>query len=290
MKTEIAGIDILKLLAVTAVILIHAFPNVVVLNQICRFSVPLFVALSGYGLVMGYSHKSLNLVDFFRKRLLRLLPWYLFFATLDILTITYIFHQNTAIYRDLPLWKLYVLGRADIHLYFVPMIFQLYLLFPLLFFLFKKIRSIYLVVLALLWQIGWYFLITQKTEILSNNNSLWPDYQQYVYFTSWIFYFVLGMYLAKTKRFLIIGFLATIVGLIWSVGNSLNLTNFGINIIVTERFTRLPVLMYATGVIILSCNLINLIPNIKILTRLGKFSYIIYLGHTLVLRLIYYVL
>lgn len=290
------GIDILKFLAVTAVIVIHVVSRyqqtniLIAVDQLQRFCVPLFVALSGFGLALGYTHKAINLLDFFRKRALRLLPWYLFFATVIIFAVTYIFHENFALYDHLAIWRLYVLGRADIHLYFVPMILQLYLLFPILLVLFKKFPPIIFVILTFFWQVIWYFLISQQTETILNNNSLWPDYQQYVHFASWIFYFVLGMYLAGQtnsfgKKWLVPGFLIAAVGLVWSTLNSFGLVSSGINIIVAQRFTRLPVLLYATGVIIMANYFIS---TSQLLVRLGKVSFIVYLSHTLILRLFFY--
>lgn len=296
------AIDLLKIIAVIAVVLIHTISAyrfspyfagdttwLTVIDQAMRFSVPLFVALSGFGLMLGYGQKKLDLRGHFRRRVWRLLPWYLFFATVIILVVTFVWHESSALYGSLKLWRLYVFGQADYHLYFVPMILQLYVLFPLLLFLFRKFPPIFLVILAFLWQVFWFYFIGQKTEFVFNNNGLWSDQEQYRNAASWIFYFILGMYLAekKSNRWqLVAGSLVVIFGLIISATNSLVLLSNGMNIIVATRFTRWPVLVFATGVIFLGHYLISRFPAVS-RSHWGEFSYVVYLLHTLILRAIF---
>lgn len=297
-------IDFLKIIAVAAVIFIHTISAwrfspfftgqdgalLTVLDQAMRFSVPLFVALSGYGLMLGYGKKEFKFRDFFQRRLWRLLPWYLFFATVIILTVTFVWHENVTLYRDIKFWRLYLLGQADYHLYFVPMIIQLYFLFPFFLFLFRKLPPFLLVILAFSWQVFWYLLIGQKTEIIINNNGMWPDQEQYRSIFTWIFYFIFGMYLANkntSKKQLIFGSAVIVFGFIFSAANSLNLLSLGMNIIVATRFTRLPVLIFATGVIILGHYLTRYFPK-NSRFRWGEVSYIVYLLHTLVIRAVFH--
>lgn len=290
-------IDLLKIFAVVAVIMIHIISayqtaQFVALDQVFRFSVPMFVALSGFGLMLGYNKKSFNLLNYFVRRVGKLIPWYLFWATIIILAVTFIWHEDQALYHGAKLWRLYILGQADYHLYFVPMIIQLYLLFPLLLFLFRRFPPWFLVILTFLWQVGWYLLISQKTEVIANNNVIWPDQEQYRNFATWIFYFVLGMFLAtkvddRSKKYLIIGIIGTISGLILCITNSQDTVARGMDVLVATRFTRIPVLLYATGTIILGKYLIS---NFKFSfpVRLAGVSYIVYLLHPLVLRVFFH--
>lgn len=310
-----AGLDILKILAVAAVVVLHAIwawpwgekNSFVITDQLLRFSVPLFVAASGYGLMAGYG-RGVDLIKFLYKRLKRLLPWYLFTATITILLVSFVWHEQEALYRGASVWRLYLLGQADYHLYFIPMIVQLYLLFPVLLFLFKKTPPKVLVLLVLIGQIGWYGYIGAKTENSFDNNSLWPDQQQYRYFMSWIYYFVLGMYLAgirglcaplrphfaKASRGFVgqgaLGLVLCIMGWGLSVAQSMVLLGDGVNQITALRFTRIPVLVYSTGIILLGKLLIDKLvvspARGKLLASLANYSYLVYLWHPLVLRVI----
>lgn len=304
------GTDVIKVLAVIAVVLIHVFAAVyfsvlkqnqnariyfVVADQLWRFSVPVFVAISGFGLMTGYSTKTFNFFRYLSRRLWRLVPWYLVAATLTILLVTFVWHEDQALYHGAKLWRLYFLGQADYHLYFVPMIIQLYLLFPIFLFLFRRMPPIFLVVLAFAWQVVWYWFISQKTEFLGNNNGFWPDQEQYRNFASWIFYFVLGMYFAgKGKVNLLLGLGLTSVGLAWAITNSIGSLAQGLDIFVATRFTRLPVLVYATGAIVLGKYLIDNLSmsqvKEKLWHRLGDYSYLIYLFHPLAIRVVLHTL
>jgi probable poly-beta-1,6-N-acetyl-D-glucosamine export protein len=107
----------------------------VTLNQLARFSVPLFVLLSGYGLAasrLQSSRKEGWLGEFVRGRLLRIgLPY---------LVVTLAFElQDGRLTRHTPpvdalrtLAGDLVRGGADYHLYFLPIILQCCVLFPLL--------------------------------------------------------------------------------------------------------------------------------------------------------------
>lgn len=274
------NVNIFRAIAIIAVILIHfnSHPSYhlnIYLDQICRFAVPLFVALSGFSLAKKYLSQSLNIVDFYLRRVTKLLPWYLVFALL--------FHFWIGAYPDQPLWKILLFGRADYHLYFVPMIFQFYLLFPLLFLLVKKF-PLTVIFLSLIWQVFFYLLIGFQTENPTNANRFWTDQQQYFLFLSWFFYFLLGIYFALSpkvprKIFPVL----TTLGLLWSIGNCLQLSGAGINLIIATRFTRLPVLLYSTGVIGLAIFYGRNFSS-GLLSYLGKISYVTYLSHTLVLR------
>lgn len=155
--------DLLRVLAIFAVLVIHATGGNetafaaghvyasddflgVLLNQLARFSVPVFVALSGFGLTMKYAGKNgagvmdrAAVKEFYLGRatkiLLPFLVWtvlyffllerYVWSAKLDTLA-------NLWINAGLLLGYLTTQG-VDYHFYFFIIILQCYLLFPLLF-------------------------------------------------------------------------------------------------------------------------------------------------------------
>jgi peptidoglycan/LPS O-acetylase OafA/YrhL len=152
------------------------------------FAVPLFVFISGF--VLYYRHPHITSVSaFYKRRLASVLLPYLFFST-------FYFYMIKAAYGDLTglsipqLFFAYLTGTADVPLYFVVLIIQFYLLYPLLTSFFNRSiranRAAVFVLAALLIQL-FYLSFVGKTNTLIDARV----------FASSIFYFALGMYLSK---------------------------------------------------------------------------------------------
>ncbi|MDO8599885.1 MAG: acyltransferase [bacterium] len=311
-------VDVLKAFAVVAVIFIHVVSigqkfadkfapywfHLVTYDQVLRFCVPLFIALSGFGLAAKYSdshlaerNQKIDLKDFYLRRVTKLLPQYLFFAVV-LYSFLLLMQPVTGEIVHYNFFQAIFLGRADYHLYFVPLIFQFYLLFPLLFWIVKK--NIWVALLITLFvQVGVFYVIGLKTETPSYNEP-WNDQRQYILAISWVFYFVLGISLglvrsvnAKRLRFCTLAALVlTVIGLGWTLFNAQRMVLSGIDLQAATRFTRVPVLVYSTGLIVFALfvkiNLSKASPlrNLRgALLQIGRNSYTTYLLHTLVLRL-----
>ena len=291
-------IDILKGLAILGVIAIHVDSNlfnfvadgtiikngIFTFDQMVRFSVPFFVFLSGLALGSKYLDQKINFVEFFKRRVLKLLPLY-FFWTGIIYLITHLVSSWSGFSDSFPLWQVIFWGKAEYHLYFVPMIFQLYLLFPIFLFFIRKKPYLFLAItfifqLVLLWQFP--------------RQIAWTDQEQYIFAGSWVFYFVLGIYFAqRTVSFrtsvarsgIYLGIFLTMV---WVIADTFNLLKNHENIIIATRSSKISVYFYSIFVILGS----NFLPDIfkklrKILIFVGKNSYLIYLSHTLIIRIIF---
>lgn len=304
---RIAELDILRALAIFAVILIHTisgalysaswssdtFKFYLILDQFCRFSVPLFVGLSGYTLTLRYKDSAAHLSEFFKRRVWRLIPWYLFWSLIIFLYIRFSVFGNSA--PSFPLWKVIFLGKADYHLYFVPMIFQLYVLFPLLLLLVKRVGRRLLVPFFLL-ELAFYFLLSEYAVGRINLPVFQNDQQQYIFFGTWIFYFVLGVYLAIdshivnfVRKYKLLFLSILFFAFCWEFFNTFNLLNLLHDLTLATRSTRIPVLIYATSfcvVVISGMRVFNILPRrlYKQLVLVGQRSYVIYLLHTLPLR------
>lgn len=262
--------NLLKGFAILAVVAIHV-TNVFIghnlwltnWDQVLRFSVPLFTALSGLALAKKYLDQ-LEIKNFYQSRLLKLLPLYILWSAIYWLVTRQPF-------------------PFEYHLYFVPMIFQAYLLFPVILPLVKKFPWPALIISALL-----QILYFQHHGIPSQDQSL------YIWFAAWQFYFVLGIFLAIRPIRLIsrIGLIAAIAGFIWSIRDTHALLETGKNLIWATRFTRLPVLLYSTGVILWSVSHVRktALPNLarRFVTFLGVHSYSIYLAHVLFIHLLFH--
>lgn len=138
--------DLVKVIAAVAVVGIHStsqseaafardhhffsldFISIFV-NQWARFSVPLFIYLSAYGLTLSdkssWQSFAADYWGFIRKRLPTILIPYLFFSALafalDFRNLTFDHVAEKLLH-----------GGADYHLYFLVILAQCYLLFPLL--------------------------------------------------------------------------------------------------------------------------------------------------------------
>ncbi len=140
MKQKETTIDLLRIIAIWAVILIHTtsttlavsgyylhhIPFTFFLNQSSRFAVPLFFLISGYVLKLRYP-KTLRVSTFYKKRLLKLaLPFFIW----SFIYYSFIAHAGVkAFFSNLP--SLLSNGSAAEHLYFIPAIALLYISFPL---------------------------------------------------------------------------------------------------------------------------------------------------------------
>lgn len=291
-------LDVLKTIAIVAVIALHIISpaialdpknlkTYVILDQTLRFCVPLFVGLSGYTLAKKHLIEKINLATFFKKRALKLIPWYLFWSVLIFITADayQISEGPNHFISNL------IFGHTDYHLYFVPMIFQLYILFPLLAIFYKKLRFKFVIIMFAVQAI--FFTYLSKLSLAQ----VISDQAQYIMAFSWIFYFVLGISLsdisessAKTlsvlKKVLPLLF---ILSLYWVITDCLK-TAKAYDLIIVTRFTRLPVMVYSTLTIlsvILYKDLLRAIPA-KVFNHMaafGRSSYIVYLCHTTLLRM-----
>lgn len=303
MHKRIASIDILKAATIVAVILIHTtsasysflapqqLNYFLTLDNFLRFSVPLFVALSGYLLAAKYLNQKLALKEFFLKRALRLLPSYLIWTAIIYIFLHYFTKEPQ---QQFSIFQIIFLGRADYHLYFVPMLFQLYLLFPLILYLYQKHKLVTLLTSLVLQSAVFLFSLAVQDQIIKVN-FLWGDQQQYLLCLTWIFYFTLGIFLFDFKsrsRLKTIFLVLTGLGLAVTVYQSFSIYNKTHELISATTFTRFPVILYATGfvgsVLTFSDKLERLNTIAKnLLVTIGKSSYTIYLMHTIVLRLVY---
>lgn len=259
------------------------------LDQLFRLSVPLFVALSGYALTKRYA-EGLNPLKFFTRRLSRLIPLFLLWSGVFIYVNQGIPHLST-----LPQWlgllKQIGLGHADYHLYFVPMIIQLYLLFPLLVPLMRRYGNLTLVALSLIQ--GFMLLYVSPLGLRFGVSPLsLIDQNHYGLSLLWIGYFGLGMWLAQRPKLelsipvmraafglMVGGFLLTLITAFTNIAA-------GRELIDSLRFTRLPVMVYGFGLTTFLLLWRRLqIP--RLIEWMGKESYLIYLSHTLVIRIIF---
>lgn len=206
MKQRLYAFDDIRAFAAFSVIAIHATAPYVtaepvgfVWNQFMRYAVPLFIILSGFLLYYADRKKDhLKYGQFMRKRLTKIFIPYL------IWTLIYTLYKmreeladkGTEALPDVGWAFLCFLpdGSAFVHLYFLIIMFQLYLLYPALRLWVKRRANQALFIsflctfLTQTWVYvhsvtEWFIEIPQATRI----------------FPVWLFFFVLGMYTAQYK-------------------------------------------------------------------------------------------
>ena len=110
----------------------------ILLNGISQFAVPCFVFISGFVLYYVYHNREYKILDFYKKRIPKLVFPYL------IWSFVYIFVRHA--YYSSPISLINVVkdllvGRASGHLYYMILIIQFYLVFPLLLKAYEKIDN-----------------------------------------------------------------------------------------------------------------------------------------------------
>ena len=282
MSTRYKKFDFLRGLAIIGVVLIHVTAPLategevlaILVNQISRFAVPVFFFLSGWGLTIAKSFaKSEGYGDFLKARFLSVFPQYILWNFI------YLAYSDVWGSENLTeVFKAFLLGTIYNHLYFVPVILVLYVFYPLL----LKIANKGGVLLSL--------LIT----IISQLSDVWIQHE-YFYMNknilNWIFYFIFGMWFAKNfkekirrlqkyKYFIWVGFVLSMVLVLLTpflVGDL-----FDFNLVLAS--TRPTVIFYSTMLILLVIvSPFHYEKLNKVLLKLSKYSFYIYLSHYLFL-------
>lgn len=200
-------LDFTRVIAMLAVITIHVTSTYItrhsntlilgmnlafLLNQVTRFAVPLFILVSGVSL--GLKGESGSFGAFLRGRLVKIgIPY----AVWSALYLLYQNHSDLSALSVRSVFRTFLLGQAAPHLYFIVIIFQLYLLVPLLKRWVKRAPCA-----SLLGS----FLISygiQKLFYFLKYDVDWiPDLIRpylWMLFPTWIFYFVLGLLLTGPR-------------------------------------------------------------------------------------------
>lgn len=207
MSKRLQEYDILRVIAVFSVIAIHitasyvlTSPLAYLCNQIVRFSVPLFIIMSGFLLYYAdYKNGFIPVGIFYRKRFTKVLwpylIWTFFYVAFSQLISGAAINWGSFL---LVLAKHLLLGTGSYHLYFLLIIFQLYLIYPLL----RKWLNSYpaptLAISFLLTLICQTALYLDMLHIIVLPRELLPVYL--VAFPVWLLFFVLGMYIAEKKE------------------------------------------------------------------------------------------
>lgn len=218
-RAHINELNITRALAILAVLLIHStstpvtalaneskfYPLYVFLNIFPKFAVPVFIFLSGFVLFYNYIQKELTkelIIRFYKKRVTQILVPYLFFSIFYYTAIQfYVTHDLVSTWHALfsvEFLEKLLIGKAYTHLYYIFIIVQFYLIFPLFLYVLKKKP-------ALSPHLIWIGFVLQWAFILLNAEFWQYPYRGSISF-SYICYFLagafLGIYFEKYKGWL----------------------------------------------------------------------------------------
>jgi surface polysaccharide O-acyltransferase-like enzyme len=191
-------LDVLRGAAALAVIILHASTGPVteqaavgraswvllIANVATRFAVPVFMILSGMGLTLS-THRDESYPRFMRRRLSSIMPEYIAW------TLIYVWLLPS----DGPMSLRTVLadlltGHASRHLYFVPAVVRLYLLYPVLRYFARSTWSV-AACCALSWSMIWLSPLLVRTWLGALLDDVLP--------LCWFGYFVLGIWLGQAR-------------------------------------------------------------------------------------------
>ena len=168
----------------------------VLLNQWARFSVPIFVILSGYGLGLRY-RDSFTWKEFLERRFTRIGVPFLFWTAAFLLVYRVSWtsiHTGAGLEQAISRLSgelvpaLFTRG-ADYHFYFFIIILQCYLVFGFL----RETGWKTLLCLGLL-----HLLITSPSSKFLDQAGILPGWHA-SFLLNWVFFFALGIYLARAK-------------------------------------------------------------------------------------------
>lgn len=215
--------DIIRTIATYSVIIVHLSAIAlggyeqgstlsifaIFLNRMLKFTTPVFIFLAGALIQAKYKNEKFNYIIFLKSRFKRILIPYFFVSLFYYIIITYL---NRDSYSLLTYIKQFVTGNAQYHLYFIPIIIQLYILTPVFLYLKKKTN---------------YYLLIPALSIISFISVL---YLKFTYsdriFIKFIIPYIIGVYFGNyiieflkkigSKVYLLIGS-TLIIGIMYSI-------------------------------------------------------------------------
>lgn len=290
MNQRIEYFDILRGIAIIGVIAIHSseigykFPDMsvefrgtVIWRQLINFSVPLFLAISGYFAANKETNNEASYLIFVKKQIPRVFIPYVFWSV--IYSIPIILHDDNSL-KDV-VFK-FITFQITGPFYYILLIIQYYILLPIL----KKMATTKGVLIAGL--ISGFSCLT----IYITRYCLSIDIPLFIYagfFPTWIVFFVIGIFIRKnginTKSNILLSFL--ILSFVLSVVETyylyIKFNDIG-NSVTAVKITSF--IYSITAILFLFKQADKKNFNFKFLSYLGKISFGIYLSHMIVLSIL----
>ncbi len=255
------------------------------INQISRFGTPMFAMISGFLLFYQTRKKGFKLNKFVSSRFTKIgipfLIWSIFY-----LLFSYFALKINPMKDGSNLFLVnFLSGNAFHHLYFIALVFQFYLIFPLLQLIRSKIVWPLILILAAI--INWYFVKVDVSAFFEGMPAL--VISQRAFLPEWIFFFVFGGFLAYyweplqsfSKKFKFSLSLVAVMVVILAVMEYRSVGSIPSNRV--TNFINIPILTLFMAGIMDSLKKINIFD--KFLKEIGSLSMAIYLIHPFVINI-----
>lgn len=257
-------------------LIVKSVPHIVifVINKTLGFCVPTFIFLSGFKLFKNYEKRPLYTKSFLKRRFNKIaIPYF-------IAVLIYMIYFGSKGWLEDGIFKSVFLGTVSAHFYYIVILLQLYLLFPILFRLFKRHSRATFLASAVITLFCVIFL----------QSGYWDRF-----FGTYIFYFVFGMFWAKYDFYERIKSYMRIIAIAYLVLLILHLTFLYLSNYSGITYSAYPVInmLYVISAMIMlysvSDDFLQKIPAIVTLSGiLGEYTYTIYLYHCLAIFIIKY--
>lgn len=297
-KNKLSEIDLMRAICCVLVVIIHvtaafwytfkpgtiSFKAVVVLNTLSKFAVPSFVLISGFVLYYVYYNKKIEPLTFYKKRLSKVFVPYFIWSVLYIV-VNYLAYERPIDIKSLIYY--FSLGKANYHLYYICLILQFYILFPILIKVFKKFENS-VIPMILFTAVNLYFIRYIKLPFSDR------------IFIYYIMFFILGFYFAdlKVKGIQInnkIAILITAIYLIITTYYVLETYKVMVKVPLLSKalyrhswwyFSLISIIFLYVLVNYFGVNFRYLIDN-KIINSISKHSFTIYLSHPMFMKILH---
>lgn len=302
-KEYLHEINYLRGLAIIGIIAIHSLNEgygnnelIALMNmnleQVSTYSIPAFLFISGLVLTYNYSNKEFHYTDFIRKRLSVILVPYIIWSCIYLLY--RIFLEQDSISLIMAVKKIMV-GSAYFHLYYIILIMQFYLLFPLILNLVQKTKPHHreLLITTFLFNMVVISLYYFQFDILDERIIR-------KIFIFWVFYFILGSVMGSKLdqyRHLLSNISMKYLGSLLLIALLYLLYSYYTDGLFMEQtnifWLRPQVLIYSSICVIVLFKLISELDKkylsgwpSRSLNEVGKYSFGIYLSHMLIIELL----
>ncbi len=192
-ENRLEYLDYLRVIACFSVIFVHVsaigivsyesgtfyHKGIIFLNRLLKYTTPVFLFLSGITSFYSYRIKEYRYMNFLRRRLKSVVVPFFIWSCIYYFILVY---RGTYSFILIYFAKNLILGNMSYHLYFIPILLQMYFLSGLINFLFKKFDSSIILISSLVINV-----LSMEMSFLFSDRI----------FFKYIFFYILGVYFTK---------------------------------------------------------------------------------------------